>query len=39
VIVGLARPAVRRELPPPMDPPDQTSIGKLFNNYWRTEAR
>jgi quercetin dioxygenase-like cupin family protein len=38
VIIGLAKPAARRELPPPMDPPDQTTIDKLFNNYWCTEA-
>jgi hypothetical protein len=39
VIIGLAKPAERRELPPPMDPPDQITIDKVFNNYWCAEAR
>ena len=38
VIIGLA-PAERRELPPLMDPPDQITIDKVFNNYWCAEAR
>lgn len=38
VIKGLARPAERRELPPSMDPPDQVTIDKIFNNYWTAEA-
>ena len=39
VIIGLAKPAERRELPPLMDPPDQITIDKVFNNYWCAEAR
>jgi quercetin dioxygenase-like cupin family protein len=39
VIIGLAKPAERRELPPPMDPPDQVTVDKVFNNYWSAEAR
>jgi Cupin domain len=39
VISGLAKPAERRELPPLMDPPDQITIDKVFNNYWCAEAR
>ena len=39
VIIGLAKPAERRELPPPMDPPDQITIDKVFNNYWSAEAQ
>ena len=38
VIIGLAKPTVRRELPPLMDPPDQITIDKVFNNYWCAEA-
>jgi quercetin dioxygenase-like cupin family protein len=38
VIIGLAKPAERRELPPPMAPPDQITIDKVFNNYWCAEA-
>jgi hypothetical protein len=38
VIIGLAKPAERRELPPLMDPPDQITIDKVFN-YWCVEAR
>jgi hypothetical protein len=38
-IIGLAKPAERRELPPLMDPPDQITINKVFNNYWCAEAR
>jgi hypothetical protein len=39
VIIGLARPAEKRELPPPMEgPPDQTMVDKLFNNYWSAGA-
>jgi hypothetical protein len=29
VIIGLAKPAERRELPPPMDPPDQVTVDKF----------
>jgi mannose-6-phosphate isomerase-like protein (cupin superfamily) len=39
VIIGLAEPAERRELPPPMDRPDQEKMYKLFNNYWSSESR
>src|SRR5262249_5454769 len=39
VIIGIAKPAERRELPPLMDPPDQITIDKVFNNYWCAEAR
>jgi hypothetical protein len=39
VIIGLAKPAERRELPPLMDPPVQITIDKVFNNYWCAEAR
>jgi hypothetical protein len=39
MIIGLAKPAERRELPPLMDPPDQITIDKVFNNYWCAEAR
>jgi quercetin dioxygenase-like cupin family protein len=39
VIIGLAQPAEKRELPPPMEgPPDQTMVDKLFNNYWGADA-
>lgn len=38
VITGLAKPAERRELPPPMDPPDAATAAKIFNNYWTSEA-
>ena len=38
VIMGLAKLAERREPPPPMDPPDQTTIDRIFNNYWTSEA-
>lgn len=34
VIIGLGKPAERRELPPPMEPPSQETIDKFFNNYW-----
>jgi quercetin dioxygenase-like cupin family protein len=39
VIIGLADPAERRELPPPMGKPDQITIDKVFNNYWCAEAK
>jgi len=39
VIIGLAKPAERRELLPLMDPPDQITIDKVFNNYWCAEVR
>ena len=39
MIIGLAKPAERRELPPLMDPPVQITIDKVFNNYWCAEAR
>ena len=39
VIIGLATPVERRELPPPMDAPNQATISKLFNNYWSAEVR
>ena len=39
VIMGLAGPAERRELPPPMERPDQEKLSKLFNNYWSSEVR
>src|ERR1700739_4045867 len=39
VIIGLADPAERRELPPPMGKPDQVTIDKVFNNYWCAEAK
>jgi hypothetical protein len=38
VITAPARPAERRELPPPMDPPDAATVGRIFNNYWTAEA-
>ena len=39
MIIGLAQPAEKRELPPPMEgPPDQTMVDKLFNNYWGADA-
>jgi quercetin dioxygenase-like cupin family protein len=38
VIIGLAKPAERRELPPPMGPPDQVTVDKIFNNYWCADA-
>ncbi len=38
VITGLAKPALRRELPPPMDPPDEATVRKIFNNYWTAEV-
>lgn len=38
VIVGSAKPADRRELPPPMYPPDAATVGKIFNNYRTSEA-
>jgi hypothetical protein len=39
VIIGLADPAERQELPPPMGKPDQVTIDKVFNNYWCAEAK
>lgn len=39
VVIGLASPAERRELPPPMDKPDQVAVAKFFSNYWCAEAR
>ena len=39
VIIGLADPAERRELPPPKGKPDQVTIDKVFNNYWCAEAK
>ena len=39
VIIGLATPAERRELPPPMGKPDQVTIDKVFNNYWCAEGK
>ena len=39
VIVGLAKPAERRELPPSTAPPDQTTVDKIFNNCWCADVR
>lgn len=38
VIIGLGKPAERRELPPPMEPPSQETIDKFFTNYWCSDA-
>lgn len=39
VLMGLAQPAERRELPPPDFPkPDQATVDKIFNNYWTVQA-
>lgn len=38
VIIGLAKTAERRELPPPMDPPDAATAGRIFNNYWTCQS-
>lgn len=39
VIKGLAKPAERRELPPPTDEkPDPEIVAKIFNNYWTVQA-
>ena len=38
-IVGSARPAERRELPPPgLDPSDSPQVVRFFNNYWVAPA-
>ncbi len=39
IIMGLAKPAERRELTPPMQPPDQATVDKIFNNYRTAEAK
>lgn len=39
VLIGLAQPAERRELPPLDFPkPDQDTVYKIFNNYWTVQA-
>lgn len=38
VIIGLGKPAERRELPPPTEPPSQETIDKFFTNYWCSDA-
>ena len=39
VIIGLGKPAERRELPTPTEPPSQVTLDKFFNNYWCADAR
>jgi mannose-6-phosphate isomerase-like protein (cupin superfamily) len=39
VVIGLAEPAEKRELPPLVQgPPDASLVAKLFNNYWSADA-
>ena len=38
VIIGLGKPAERRELPPPTERPSQETIDKFFTNYWCADA-
>jgi mannose-6-phosphate isomerase-like protein (cupin superfamily) len=38
-LVGCARPAARRELPPPgLDAPDSPQVVRFFHNYWCAPA-
>jgi hypothetical protein len=38
-LVGCARPAARRELPPPgLDGPDSPQVVRFFHNYWCAPA-
>ncbi len=38
-IIGSARPAERRELPPPgLDPLDSPQVARFFANYWVAQA-
>ena len=38
-IIGSARPAERREMPPRgLDAPDSPQVATFFNNYWAAQA-